>query len=199
MSNPERVRHERILRFRSGLAQKPIIAGLKGTNDLHLTSEAGIKVCFYLTGNIFELRELAKYCREKGQMLFAHVDLIGGIAKDAHGMEMLASEVGIDGVLTTKGYLVTAAQKAGLLGIQRLFMLDSEAMKTGLRMINSSQPDAVEILPALILPSVRERLPNKLPPMIGGGLVETKDELEKILKPPVLAVSTSRVELWNFR
>ncbi|HHT90522.1 MAG: glycerol-3-phosphate responsive antiterminator [Bacillota bacterium] len=198
MINPERVRGERLLAFRSGLAQKPIIAGLKGVDYAPLTAEAGIKVCFYLTGHIFELRELAKLCKEQNQMLFAHVDLIGGIAKDTHGMQVLASEVGIDGVLTTKGYLVTAAQKAGLLGIQRLFMLDSEALKTGLRMVDSSRPDAVEILPALILPSVRDRLPSKLPPMIAGGLVETRDELDRVLQPPVLAVSTSRVELWDY-
>lgn len=198
MINPVRIRRERLLTLRAGLAQKPIIAGLKGVNDAHLTREAGIKVCFYLTGHIFELRELAKLCKEQKQMLFAHVDLIGGIAKDIHGMQVLASEVGIDGVLTTKGYLVTAAQNAGLLGIQRLFMLDSEALKTGLRMIHSSQPDAVELLPAMILPSVRERLPSRLPPMIAGGLVETRDELETVLKPPVLAVSTSQVELWNY-
>ncbi|HHT68214.1 MAG TPA: glycerol-3-phosphate responsive antiterminator [Firmicutes bacterium] len=198
MIRQERMRRERLSRLKAGLAEKPIIAGLKGKNDAPHTVEAGIKVCFYLTGDIFELRELAALCKEQDQMLFAHVDLIGGIAKDAPGMEVLASEIGIDGVLTTKGYLVTAAQKAGLLGIQRLFMLDSEALRTGLRMIHSSQPDAVEILPALVLPSVRERLPERFPPMIAGGLVETRSELEQIIKPPVLAVSTSRVELWNY-
>lgn len=198
MIKQERMRRGRLQKLKSGLQQKPIIAGLKGINDVHLTHAAGVKVCFYLTGDIFELRDLAKICQEKDQMLFAHVDLIGGIAKDAAGMEVLASEIGIDGILTTKGYLVTAAQKAGLLGIQRLFMLDSEALRTGLRMIHSSQPDAVEILPALVLPSVIGRLPDTLPPMIGGGLVETRAELEQIIKPPVLAVSTSRVELWSY-
>lgn len=198
MIKKERLRQERLLKLRSGLAQKPIIAGLKGLGEAHRTREAGIKVCFYLTGNIFELRELTKACKEQGQMILAHVDLISGIGKDGHGMEVLASEVGVDGVLTTKGHLITAAQKAGLLGIQRLFMLDSEALKTGLRMLQSSQPDAVEILPALILPFIRERLPQGLPPIIAGGLVETTEELAKVLKPPVLAVSTSRVELWNY-
>lgn len=198
MINTDRIRQERLLQLRSGLAQKPIIAGLKGSVEVQQTVDAGINVCFYLTGNIFELRELAKQCNSQGQMLFAHVDLISGIGKDAHGMEVLATEVGVHGILTTKGYLITAAKKVGLLGIQRLFVLDSEALKTGLRMIHSSQPDAIEILPALILPSLRQRLPGKLPPIIAGGLVETTGELEQILKPPVLAVSTSRVELWNY-
>lgn len=198
MINTDRVRQERLLQLRAGLARKPIIAGLKGIGEVQQTVEAGIKVCFYLTGNIFELRELTQQCNSQGQMVFAHVDLISGIAKDAHGMEVLATEVGVHGILTTKGYLITAAKKVGLLGIQRLFVLDSEALRTGLRMINSSQPDAVEILPALILPSVRGRFSGRLPPIIAGGLVETPDELGQVLKPPVLAVSTSKVELWNY-
>ena len=81
-------------------------------------------------------------------MIFAHVDLINGIAKDSHGMMMLADELQVDGVLTTRSHLITAAQKAGLLGIQRLFMLDSEALQTGLKMIQVSHPDAVELPPA---------------------------------------------------
>ena len=198
MINTDRMRQEKLLTLRAGLAQKPIIAGLKGAGEIESTAKAGIKVCFYLTGNIFDLRELAKQGNKQGQMIFAHVDLISGIAKDEYGMKVLATEVGVHGILTTKGYLITAAKKVGLLGIQRLFVLDSEALRTGLRMINSSQPDAVEILPALSLPSLRQRLPQRLPPIIAGGLVETTEELQQVLRPPVLAVSTSRVELWNY-
>lgn len=194
----DRIRHEKLLQLRSGLAQKPIIAGLKGLNRVNQAGEHGIKVCFYLTGNIFELRDLVKQCKKQGQMVFAHVDLISGIAKDSYGMEMLALEIGVDGVLTTKGHLITAAQRVGLIGIQRLFMLDSEALRTGLRMLKSSQPDAVEILPALILPSILERLPQRLPPIIAGGLIETREELQSVLKSPILAVSTSHTELWNY-
>lgn len=198
MINLDRVREDKILRLRASLAQKPIIAGLKGAKDAETSAQAGIKVCFFLTGNIFELRELVQQCKKQGQMVFAHVDLISGVAKDSYGMEVLARETGVDGVLTTKGHLITAAKRAGLLGIHRLFMLDSEAVRTGLRMLESSQPDAVEVLPAMIFPSIRERLPTRFPPTIAGGLVETEAELRCLLRPPVLAVSTSRLELWNY-
>ena len=66
--------------LREGLGRKPIIAGLKGIKEARLTGEAGVKVCFYLTGDIFELRSLAKFCKEQGQMLFAH-GLIARIVK----------------------------------------------------------------------------------------------------------------------
>ncbi len=199
MLNLNRRRQDKLLEFRAGLARKPIIAGLKGLQNRDRIAGSGVNVCFYLTGHIFELRELVQECKKQGQMVFAHIDLISGVARDSYGMKMLASEIGVDGVLTTKGYLITAAQKAGLLGIQRLFILDSEALRTGLRMLQSSRPDAVEILPALIVPAILRRLPQQLPPIIAGGLVETEEELEGLLRPPVLAVSTSRAELWSYQ
>lgn len=199
MSKIERLREEKLLRFRAALAKKPVIAGLKGIEHVRAAADHGILACFYLTGNIFELRELAQICRDNGQMIFAHVDLINGIARDGHGMMMLANELEVDGVLTTRSHLITAAQKAGLLGIQRLFMLDSEALQTGLKMIQASRPDAVELLPALILPYIAGRLPQKLPPIIAGGLVETEEELAMVLRTPVVAVSTSQMRLWSYR
>ncbi|KLU39705.1 MAG: hypothetical protein AA931_06835 [Peptococcaceae bacterium 1109] len=199
MTKTDRLRDEKLLRFRAALAKKPVIAGLKGIEHVQAAADHGILACFYLTGNIFDLRELAKVCRANGQMIFAHVDLINGIAKDSHGMMMLADELQVDGVLTTRSHLITAAQKAGLLGIQRLFMLDSEALQTGLKMIQVSHPDAVELLPAPILPYIASRLPQKLPPIIAGGLVETPEELDMVLKTPVVAVSTSQMRLWSYR
>jgi glycerol uptake operon antiterminator len=199
LSTTERRRSDTLLKFRAATAKKPVIAGLKGIEYVQRAAEEGIRACFYLTGNIFELREVTKLCHENGQLIFAHVDLINGIAKDSHGMMVLADEVQVDGILTTRSHLITAAQKAGLLGIQRLFMLDSEALQTGLKMLQTSNPDAVELLPAPIMPHIAGRLPKKLPPIIAGGLVETAEELQMILRPPVVAVSTSKMELWSYR
>ncbi len=199
LNKNERRRSDTLLRFRAAVAKKPVIAGLKGLEYVSRAAAEGIRACFYLTGNIFELRDITKLCHENGQLIFAHVDLINGIAKDSHGMMVLAEEVQVDGILTTRSHLITAAQKAGLLGIQRLFMLDSEALQTGLKMLQTSKPDAVELLPAPIMPHIVGRLPQKLPPIIAGGLVETEQELQMVLRPPVVAVSTSKMELWSYR
>ncbi|NMA60777.1 MAG: hypothetical protein GX956_02710, partial [Firmicutes bacterium] len=55
MINRDRIRQDKLLKLRANLAQKPIIAGLKGASDARKSAQAGIKVCFYLTGHIFEL------------------------------------------------------------------------------------------------------------------------------------------------
>jgi glycerol uptake operon antiterminator len=192
---PERVSAEE---FHLLLKRSRVIPGLKTLPMLRRACAARAPVVFFLTGTIFSLRDAVSYCNERGTLLFAHVDLLHGIGKDPEGMRYLAHEIGVSGILTTRSFLVKAAAKEGLLTVQRLFALDSEALKTGLEVIRTSRPDAVEILPALVLPSIAYRLPfSELPPVIAGGLLETRTEVEAVLATPVVAVSTSRPELWR--
>lgn len=187
-------------RLLSRLTKKPVIAGVKSVEDALKAIEHEMEVLFFLTGTMYDLQDLVRRDLRPRPLIFAHVDLIQGIGKDQWGMRFLARDIGVDGILTTRSQLVKAAKKEGLLAIQRLFVLDSEALKTGLSIVSSSEPDAVEILPALILPHIHQRLPvNELPPIIAGGLVETVDEVRAILKTPARAVSTSRQELWSIR
>lgn len=188
------------------LEKRPVIGGIKGGEDLPAAMEAGLEVLFFLTGTIFDLREMVKETKKHQKLTFAHIDLLEGIGKDRAGVRFLAEEIGVDGILTTRTQLVRAAQEQGLIAVQRLFMLDSEALKTGIHVTSSARPDAVEILPALILPNIIRRLPlAQMPPVIGGGLVETPEELKGILaaRGPgggrVQAVSTSSKDLWKLR
>lgn len=187
-------------RLLSRLKKKPVIAGVKSIDDAIIAVERQVEILFFLTGTLFDLQDLVRRELNPRPLVFAHVDLLQGIGKDQWGLRFLARDVGVDGILTTRSHLIKSAKKEGLLAIQRLFVLDSEALKTGLSIVGSSQPDAIEILPALILPHIHQRLPvNELPPIIAGGLIETADELRAVLKTPARAVSTSRQELWAMR
>lgn len=189
--------------FLRALERKPVIAGIKQLKDARAALRAQIEIIFFLTGTIFELKELldvvTRQSRERRALVFSHVDLLQGIGRDPAGMRFLAREIGVDGILTTRSHLIRAAKDEGLYTIQRLFLLDSEAIKTAVNVLTNSKPDAVEILPALVLPNIWRRLPlDKLPPIIAGGLVETENELRTVLSAPVKAVSTSRQALWAY-
>lgn len=182
------------------LDQNPVIAGLRDASAVRLALAKGMQVFFILGGTILELDEVVSAIKATdGTIAFVHIDLIPGLGKDQAAVEYLAERVPLDGVVTTRSHLIRAAKDAGLMAIQRLFALDSEAVRTGLNILRSSEPDAVEILPALVLPYLGDRLPvNSMPPIIAGGLVETVAELEAVLDSPAVAVSTSRVELWEW-
>ena len=64
-------------------------------------------------------------------------------------------------------------------------------------MLKHNQPDAVEILPGIVAPYFVEHIYKELLcPVIAGGLISGKSEIEELLQKGVLAVSTSKKELW---
>lgn len=175
-----------------------VIPGVKSLGDLKLALANNHSIVFFLTGSIFGLRDAARHSKEHGALLFAHVDLLQGIGRDPEGMRFLAEEIGIQGILSTRSFLIRAAANEGLLTIQRVFALDSEALRTGFDVVRTAKPDALEVLPALVLPSISHRLPfAELPPVIAGGLLETPEEVETVLGTPVVAVSASSRNLWR--
>lgn len=184
--------------FIARLKKTPVIAGAKDVEGVAAALEAGVGIIFFLTGTVFDLARAATLVRSAPAMLFAHVDLLQGVGKDPAGIRWLAQELHIHGILSTRSNLIKAARDEGLHAIQRLFILDSEALRTGLKVVTGTGPDAVELLPALVVPSIQHRLPfDILPPVIAGGLVETEAEVRSILKTPAVSVSTSRAELWR--
>lgn len=183
----------------SRLARHPAIPALRRAAEVDEAASCGAAMVFFLTGTIYELSDVVARARAVGQKVFCHVDLLQGIGKDAVGMRWLAREIGVNGILTTRSSLISAAKDEGLVAVQRLFVLDSESLKTGLSVLASSRPDAVEILPALVLPNIIHRLPlDAISPFIAGGLVETIPEMEAVLATGALGVSTSKEELWGY-
>ncbi|SKA11939.1 glycerol-3-phosphate responsive antiterminator [Selenihalanaerobacter shriftii] len=189
-----------MLYFEHILKERPVIAAVKTLKDLESIPEKKIAAIFVLGGNIFNLPKIVETAIELDKLVFLHIDLVKGIGKDKYGMKYLAEEVGIDGIVTTKNYLIKAAKKYDLITIQRLFILDSSAFETGVNIIKSSKPDLVEVLPGLILPHIISDLRQKLKlPIIAGGLIKNKEQLKNILQTEILAVSTSSKDLWEFK
>ena len=64
-------------------------------------------------------------------------------------------------------------------------------------MAQGNHPDLMEVMPGII-PKVIPEIKRKCQiPIIAGGMISSKEEIIKLLKVGVMAVSTSRVELWN--
>lgn len=181
------------------LNQRPIIAAVKEASDLDSIPTEKIAAIFILGSDIFSLSEIVDAAVELDKLVFLHLDLVKGIAKDKYGIEYLAEEVGIDGVITTKSYLIKEAKKQDLITVQRLFILDSSAVERGINVIKKSSPDLVEVLPGIAFPYLAERLKKELKqPIIAGGLIRNNKEVKRVLDNGALAISTSSKELWNY-
>ena len=129
-----------------------------------------------------------------------YIDLVSGIAHDKEGIRYLAENNLCDGIISTKGYLIKEASKFGFMTIQRVFLLDSASLNSAERSLNSQTVDAVEILPGIAAPYFIERQKNNRYdyPVIAGGLIKSKKEVDTLKEKGVFAVSTSSYQLWNY-
>jgi glycerol uptake operon antiterminator len=186
--------------FFRALRAKPVVAGLRRSADVDAAIRHGIGVLFILGEDIFALQESVAKAHASGRLILAHVDLIKGVGRDEAGVRFLARHLKVDGILTTRGNLIGPAKREGLISVQRLFALDSESLEAGLPAVERAAPDAVEVLPGVILPLIASRLSGAgLPPLIAGGLIRTRAQVEEILAAGAIAISTGAEALWSVR
>jgi len=183
--------------LKESFREHPVIASIRNDSDFKYALNSKATALFILHGDIFNLPQIMKECKNRNKLVFLHMDLIRGIGRDKEGIIYLAKKELCNGIVTTKSNLINIAKKEGLIAVQRLFLLDSAALKTGEQILKHNQPDAVEILPGIAAPYFIEHIYKKmLCPVIAGGLISDQSEIEKLLQRGVLAVSTSKKELW---
>jgi glycerol uptake operon antiterminator len=187
-------------RFFEYLKTHPVIAGLRDAAGIEGAIQQGVGVLFIIGGDIFALQDCVAKVHAQGRLILAHVDLIKGVGRDEAGIRFLGKHVGIDGIMTTRANLISPAKREGLIAVQRLFLLDSESLAAGLPTVEKAAPDALELLPGVIVPTVAQDLAKrgKLPPLIAGGLIRTRAQVDAILGAGAVGVSTSEESLWGY-
>ncbi len=174
-----------------------VIAAVRSEDAMKEAAESSVDIIFLLTGNVFNLQSLVERGANAGKSVFVHLDFIEGIATDKSGVQYIARHVRPTGVISTRSHLISLSKEAGLMAVQRLFLIDSTAIKNGMKAVHSSGADAVEIMPGL-MPRVIQEITELTPlPIIAGGLVRTEDEVMDALRAGALAVSVGSPDLWR--
>ena len=180
----------------------PVIPALRleWGRKTNLSALRGGGPCFLLDGNINTLNDVLRNLERYFATIFLHVDLFSGLSPDQDGLAYLRNHFkSVHGIISTRSRALTIAKKQGFKTIFRIFLLDSESLNTGLKVATQLSPDAIEILPGVIFPVVKELIPVKsLPPLICGGFIRSQKEIEQILQAGATAVSTSSPDLWIF-
>lgn len=181
------------------IVEHQVIASVRTADELEKAVESRVNVIFLMTGTIGNLQGLLKLVKAKSKKVFIHLDFIEGIASDRSGVNYIAGELRPDGILTTRNHLIGMAKESGLMAIQRLFLIDSTAIRNGLKAVNTSSADAVEIMPG-VMPKVIHDLTEKTAlPIIAGGLIRTEEEVMEALQAGALAVSVGSEHLWHMK
>ena len=180
----------------SRLQENPIIAAIKSQEKLNKALISPCEVIFLLHGNIFTLKNDIFKIKEKGKLVYVHVDLLEGSSKDVIALQHIAEEIKPDGIISTKTNLIKHAKDLGIFTIQRVFLLDSLSLVTGTKSIKLMNANAVEILPG-IMPSITETMVKKTgKSVITGGLVSNKSHVINSINAGAVGVSTSEEKIW---
>lgn len=183
--------------FYDSVQDNPIIAAIHNVNDLNLAIDTDCEIIFLLTGNIFNLKDVVEKIKQRGKEVYIHIDLLEGFSRDLVALKYIHENIRPTGIITTKSNLIKIAKEMNMFTIQRLFILDSMALETGINSIHMAKPDAVEILPG-IMPKIIKKVYNTTNiPVIAGGLIQDKEDVIGSLKAGAIGISSSSKNIWN--
>ncbi|WP_193064313.1 glycerol-3-phosphate responsive antiterminator [Oceanobacillus oncorhynchi] len=179
------------------IVESQIIASVKSPEHLEMAASSNSNVVFLLTGDLLTTPDYLDVLKKAGKQAFLHIDFIEGLSNSRNALKYIAKVWKPKGIITTRNTLIKYAKEEGLMTIQRIFLIDKNAMKKGVEMADQFQPDAIEILPGL-MPTVIDELTTmtKLP-IIVGGLISREKEIHEGLQAGALAISSSDPKLWN--
>jgi glycerol uptake operon antiterminator len=177
--------------------KKNIIAAVKNEETLEKALLSNVEVIFVLSGDICKINDVVNKCHKANKKVYLHIEMIEGFGKDEAAVRYIANNIKPDGIITTKSSLIKAANSLGLDSVFRVFMLDSQSIKTAISNIERCKATNVEILPGLI-PELISYFANTVDAnIIAGGLIATKKHVEVAFEKGAIACSTSESSLWG--
>ncbi|TCI63249.1 glycerol-3-phosphate responsive antiterminator [Exiguobacterium sp. SH0S2] len=178
------------------IGREKMIASIKSPKQLEKFLQSDVTTTFLMMGTLSTLDRYVTHLKRENRTVFLHAERINGISLDRDGIDYLAKRVGADGIVTTKASVIQHAKRAGLMTVQRLFLVDSDAVTSGIKLANEQQPDALELMPGLI-PSVIEHVAGSVSlPIVTGGMIRKPIEVHQALSHGAFAVSTGDERLW---
>ena len=178
------------------IQDNPIIAAVNNHEKLDMAIASPCKMIFLLTGNIINIKDIVEKCKKNEKCILIHLDLIEGLSKDEYALKYISEYIKPDGIITTRGNLIKTAKENNIFAIQRLFILDSMSLDTGIKSIHSTRPEAIEILPGIMPKAIRRIHAETQIPLIAGGLIIDKEDAIASLNAGAIGISTSNKAAW---
>ncbi|WP_100488918.1 glycerol-3-phosphate responsive antiterminator [Sporolactobacillus pectinivorans] len=177
---------------------KSVIPAVNNMKDFEKLLGTPARSVIVLDSHLSQIDAIARMARQHHKSVFLHADLIQGLKNDLYAAEFICQNIRPYGIISTRANVLEVAKKRGLVTVLRIFLLDSRSIETGYRLLDQVHPDLVELLPGLIPEMIREVREKAGIPVIAGGLIRTKEEINHAFAAGAAAVSTSNRELWKF-
>ncbi|WP_407271267.1 glycerol-3-phosphate responsive antiterminator [Radiobacillus sp. PE A8.2] len=174
-----------------------IIPSFRDMKQFEKLLESEFNYIVLIDSHINQLEMIMNMAKAKEKKVIIHADFVNGLSNDLYGAEYLSQRIKPTGVISTKPNFISSVKKNGVLAIQRMFLIDSIAIKKSYRQIEKSNPDYVEVLPGIV-PEILTEVKQALPcPIIAGGLIRSVVDVENALHAGAVAISTTDQEIWK--
>lgn len=151
--------------------------------------------CILMDFHINFIQELINQLHHANKQGIVHMDFLHGIANDSFGAQFMCQKIHVDGLISTKPKVIESAKANHCISILRLFLIDSRSLKKGCSMANTLQPDYLEILPATSKHAVNNIRKYCDLAIIGGGLIESSQDVDECLESGMISITSSNLEL----
>ncbi|MFD1708972.1 glycerol-3-phosphate responsive antiterminator [Siminovitchia sediminis] len=185
--------------FEEKLEKHKLIAAIKEPKCIEraIKYKENIAAVILMTGNILQVKQYVGVLQDAGLPVILHVEKIGGLQLDPHGIGFIRDYVKPFAIVTTKPAIIKRAKAGGLYVIQRIFLIDTEVYEHLLAGLEQRQADMIEIMPSRACDFLKKLSEVSPVPVITGGLLSTLDHAREALAHGAAAVSTSNTELWK--
>ncbi len=174
-----------------------ILPATRSIKDFERMMRSSYEYVILLDCHVAQLQSLMALAKKHRKKVLLHVDLIKGLRNDEHAAEFLCQQIKPAGLISTRTQVVQLAKKRSLTAIQRVFLLDTHALETSYRLLESFRPDYIEVLPGIVPHIIREVRERTGIPILAGGLIRTREEVNAALDAGAVAVTTSSRDVWE--
>lgn len=174
-----------------------ILPAARKVKDLEKLMKLSYEYIVILDSHISQIRSIVELAKSHGKKPLLHADLIEGLKNDEYAAEYLCQVVQPAGIVSTRAGVIAKTKQNRLLAIQRLFLLDTNALEKSYAMFERTKPDFIEVLPGVIPHIITEVSERTGIPIFAGGLIRTVNDVEQAIRAGASAVTTSNAELWK--
>lgn len=174
-----------------------VLPAVRELKDVEKVLASPFSYMVLLGGHLGQLKSIVDLASQHGKKVLLHADLIDGLKNDEYATEFLCQTIRPAGIISTRGSVIGRTKKNGLIAIQRLFLIDSDALERSYTMLDKMRPDYIEVLPGVMPDIIREVKERSGIPIIAGGLIRTQEHVRHALEAGASAITTSRKELWQ--
>ncbi|MFD2333449.1 glycerol-3-phosphate responsive antiterminator [Cohnella sp. GCM10020058] len=178
-------------------SRQRILPAARKVKDLEKLIKLPYEYIVLLDMHVAQLQPIVQLAKSNGKKPIVHADLIEGLKNDEYAAEFICQIARPAGIVSTRASVIAKTKQNKLLAIQRLFLLDTNALEKSYAMFERTKPDFIEVLPGVIPHMIAEVHERTGIPVFAGGLIRTANDVEQALAAGASAVTTSNKELWK--